>query len=89
MISNLDFGFEFTVCEVLFGFPKHVLDSDLLNFLILMGKWYINKNKSEEKPLMLFEFLVIIKKKLEVMIKGSEMVGRRTKSWHDTLLEVI
>ena len=89
MISNLDFGFEFTICEVLFGFPKHVIDSDLLNFIILMGKWYINKNKSEEKSKMLFEFLVIIKKKLELMIKGSEMVGRKTKSWHDTLLDVL
>ena len=54
-----------------------------------MGKWYTNKNKSEEKSIMLFEFLVIIKKKIEVMIKCSEMVGRKTKSWHDALLDVL
>ena len=54
-----------------------------------MRKWNINKNKTEEKPTMLFKFLVIIKKKLDVMIKGSEMVGRKTKSWQDTLLDVL
>ena len=36
MIANLNCGFEFTVCEILFGFPDHSIpDTEILNFLIL------------------------------------------------------
>ena len=64
MVVTLDFGFEFTICEVLFCFAKHVPDSNLLYFLILMGKWYINTKKSEEKTIMFFKFLITIKNKI-------------------------
>ena len=59
------------------------------SFLIQMDQRYINKKKSEEKPIMFFEFLITIRKKLELMIKGLDIVGRDTKWWQDTLLEVL
>ena len=32
MIANLNFGFEFTVCEILFGIPLHgVPDAEFVN----------------------------------------------------------
>ena len=58
MVANLNFGFEFTVYEVLFGFPDHsVPDTEILSFLILMGKWYLNNSKTKEKSIYFFEFL--------------------------------
>ena len=48
----LEIDIEFTICEVIFGIP---LNSDpykhLINYIILVAKWYINKNKEQIKPL--------------------------------------
>ena len=48
-----------------------------------MGKWYINKNKSEEKPIILFEFLVIIKRNRSyVKGLGSSWAGDEIVAGH-------
>ena len=57
------------MCEVIFGIPDtNNPDIKLLNFLILMGKWYINKCKSNETQIYFFEFLMILKSKVNLMI---------------------
>ena len=70
MISNLEYGFELTVCEILFGIPmnNNYDDSRLLNFLILFGKWYINKRKSNQNPIYFLEYLTLIKDKVRTMM---------------------
>ena len=69
MIENVGYGFELTVCEVIFGIPDtNNPDLRLLNFLILMEKWYINKCKSNETQIYFFEFLRILKNKVDMMI---------------------
>ena len=35
--------------------------------LILIGKWYINKCKSTENQIYFFEFLIILKNKVNIM----------------------
>ena len=68
MISNLGYGFELTVCEINFGIPNtNNPDIKLLNFVILLGKWYLNKCKSTEKQIYFFEFLNILKNKVNIM----------------------
>ena len=53
MVTNLNFGYEFTVCEIIFGFQNHsVPDVEIINFLKLMGKWYLNNSKSKEKLIL-------------------------------------
>ena len=90
MIANLNFGFEFTVCEILFGFPNHsVPDIETLNFLILMGKWYLYNIKSKDKPILFFEFLIILREKLELMVGGAAVVGREILPWQSALYEVL
>ena len=60
MIDNLGYGFELTVCEIIFGIPNtNNPDIKLVNFFILLGKWYINKCKSTEKQIYFFEFLIL------------------------------
>ena len=90
MVANLHFGFEFVVGKVLFGFQTHsVPDTELLNFLILMGKWYINHSKTKEKQIYFFEFLSLIREKLELIINGASSVGRNAESWQSVLLEAL
>ena len=60
-------------------------NTNILNF----KRVGIKDTKPRKLLITMDSYQAIIKKKLEVMIKGSEMVGRRTKSWHNTLLEVI
>ena len=68
MIDNLGYGFELTVCEIIFGIPNtNNPDIKLVNFLTLLGKWYINECKSTEKNKYFFEFLTILKNKVNIM----------------------
>ena len=68
MIDNLGYGFELTVCEIIFGIPNtNNPDIKLVNFLTLLGKWYINKCKTTEKQIYFFEFLTILKNKVSIM----------------------
>ena len=63
MVANPHFGFDFVVCEVLFGFQTHsVPDAELLNFLILLRKWYINHSKTKEKTDIIFDSCPLYKR---------------------------
>ena len=50
----------YTVCEIIFGYglrePKVSEITIVHNMLILLGKWFINKAKSNEKPLVFENF---------------------------------
>ena len=87
MVANLHFGFDFVVCEVLLGFPTHsVPEAELLNFLILMGKWYLNHSKTREKQIYFFEFLSLIQEKLELILNGAVIVGRNAEPWQSAFI---
>ena len=48
-ISNLSYGIELTVCGVLFGIPScNNPDLKIINFLIHIGKWYLNNSKTNQ-----------------------------------------
>ena len=50
MIANLNFGFEFTICEILFISPNHsVPEAEIIICLIFMGKLYLNNSKTKNK----------------------------------------
>ena len=62
---NLSIGYKLTECEILFGIPiSNTIDLEIMNFLILMGKQYINKQKTGKKDIYFFEFLNPIRSKL-------------------------
>ena len=60
----------FTVCEILFGFP---LTGDVIfeaiNYLILIGKWFLNHKKCKDSVIYFSEYKSLIKSKLEVALK--------------------
>ena len=48
---------------------KYGLKPELLsrNFIFLLGKWYINKKKSQDQIIRLSDFLAILKSKLIIL----------------------
>ena len=58
---------KFTVCEILLGIPCRA-NSELLmiNYLILLGKWYINERKTKDKLILFQDILAQLKSKLVV-----------------------
>ena len=64
---------EYTVCEVLFGYgvnEKKLSSINMIqNFLILLGKWYINISKTNGKPLVFNEYLLLLKSKSKIYLK--------------------
>ena len=66
----LEVKFQFTVCEILFG----LLDYDTkdyvikaINFVLLLGKWFINKCKTKNTDTHIFEFQTRVKSKLQAL----------------------
>ena len=59
----------------------------LYNVELLMLK-YLNHSKTKEKPIYFFEFLSLIREKLEWIINVAAIVGRNAEPWPSVLLEV-
>ena len=66
MTSNFNFGIELMVCEVLFGLPTNQ-DLKSINFSILIGKWYLNNSKTQNKPIYSFDLISLIKEKTKIL----------------------
>ena len=63
--TNLEIKYDLTICEVLFGIPTNTsADMDIINFLILIGKYYINKTKINNKDFYFIEFIECIRNKI-------------------------
>ena len=90
MINNLNLGIELTVCEVLFGLPtNNNPDLKLTNFLILIGKWYLNNSKTQNKPIYFLDFITLIKDKTEVLRRINKMNNEEVESWVADLWAVV
>ena len=65
MTQNLEFSFKFSICEIIFGLiGLNDENIKITNFLILITKFYINKNRTKEEPLYFFELLSVIRQKV-------------------------
>ena len=89
MLNNIEFCFDLTICEVLFGIPITNNDMKLLNFLIIIAKHYINKIKVLEKPLYFIELLSHIRQKVRIMEYIDGSLGGDGMGWLDALLDVL
>ena len=54
-----------------------------------MGKWYLNNFKTKEKSILFFEFLSILREKLELIVGGAAIVGRDVLPWQSPLYDVL
>ena len=53
--------FQFTICDIIFGIPIKKENIDLLNFIIIIGKQYINKMRTQNQELKFNNFPKILK----------------------------
>ena len=91
-ITNiLDLTFDFTVCEIIFGIPNinNQNEIDIINFLILYGKWYINKIKTEGKPMYFINFIELIKNRIIIIDNANTIQLRVNKTWLNMLKDMI
>ena len=66
LFQILEIKFRFTICEILLGIPVENDNTiSTLNLIILLGKSYINMKRSKKENLYLFEFITIVKEKME------------------------
>ena len=62
--SNLDTNIQFTICEIVFGITITGNSRiNTINFLILIGKLFINKSRTNKQPLYFINFLALLKDK--------------------------
>ena len=61
----------FTVCEVIFGLCEASHTDGCIefvfNYIILLGKWYINKSRSNNQRITFSNFPSLVKEKLEIL----------------------
>ncbi len=89
--NNLQLKFSFTVCEIIFGIPLDNAQPEIvmINFIILLGKWYINKNRTDEKLLYFINFIELVKEKIEIMTNANQINSRDNKAWQETLQSIL
>ena len=79
---NLELRFNFKICEILFGIiPTTNADLCIINYLILLGKWYINNKKNKNKKLLFSEFLLVVKNKLSLIHGLHNVKGKLNTFW--------
>ena len=86
LANTQNLSFKFTLLEVLLGIPcrKYSMLS-IINYVLLLGKWFIHKSKivnSEEIDFL--EFINILKKKLEI-----ELYVAKCKMQNDNYIEYL
>ena len=88
--QNLDINFPLTECEILFGIPNNNdIKIQIINFLILLTKWFINHKKTQEKELYFIDLLTCFrdKVKLNILIQSRENIFK--KDWVEVLNDAL
>ncbi len=91
MKSNIEIEYNFTVCEVIFGIPFKVnhIALQIINFILLLGKWYMNKIKTEGKVLYFISFLELLSEKIHIITNINKINSCPNKVWQDTLKNIL
>ena len=77
-------------CEILFGIPNATNEYlELINFMIIITKWYINAQRSNEKPLYFFELLNVTRTKVKTLNLANSMNNRTNRPWQDLLDDIL
>ena len=88
--DNLDTSMKFTVCEILFGICIENNDSfNIMNFLILLGKKFINKSRSNSEPLYFINFLSFLKEKIENIVYIKTINSHELNGWESELANAL
>ena len=90
MDNNLEINMHFTECEVVFGLPySNSVEVKIMNYLIILLKWFINNTKNEEKTLYFVNFLSLLKEKTNCMTYYNVINEHILKDWQEKLCSVL
>ena len=90
LYNQIEIKLNLKECEILFGIPNAInADIELINFVIIITKWYINAQRTEEKAMFFIELLSKIKNKVKILIITNNMNNRANKPWQDRLDEIL
>ena len=88
--DNLDTSMKLTICEVIFGINIQGNKSiDTINFLILIGKRFINKSRTDKQPLYFLNFLALIKEKIHLTTYNRLINNQPIKDWEMELMDIL
>ena len=61
LYEHIDIQLNLQESEILFGIPNAInKDIELINFVIIITKWYINTQRSNDKPIYFLKLLSAI-----------------------------
>jgi len=87
--SNLEIKYLLTECEVIFGIPfTNSPDLKLINFLIILSKWYINNTKTNNKPLYFIELITVIREKITLINYLNKSNSIENEDWQNQLYDI-
>ncbi len=90
MSNNLEVSFPLTICEIIFGIPEEKnSDLKIINYLILTGKWYINKMRTNNTELYFISYLHLVRKKVELLLLNNTIHSRTNQTWQVKLSEAV
>ena len=84
--NNLLLIYRLTECEILLGIPNtNSTDLQIMNFLILFTKCFINRKKTLKSQIYFIDLLKELKIKVEIIMLSNLMNDRQTDEWLDQL----
>ena len=85
--ENLDTSFNLTICEIMFGIPIDYNQTiKAINFMIILGKWFINNSRSLDIPINFQNNLAFLKTKIDQMILNKTIINVDPHLWEIDLL---
>ena len=61
----------------------------VINYLILMGKWYINNTKQNEKALYFLDFLTVLQGKIRALLLANKINNRQNIEWQQIFADAL
>ncbi len=86
MLTSLETKINLTGFDVIFGLQiqrNSIIDA--FNYIILLGKYFINKSRTNEKPLYFIDFLRLLKEKIECIIEINNTNSWGNQLWQEKL----
>lgn len=88
--NNLNTYFRLSECEIIFGLTANDTDDmRAINFIILLTKWYINKQRSQNLEMYFFEVLQLIRSKIDSMSYNRLYKGETPITWQHNLMVIL
>lgn len=89
LYENLKIKINLTECEILFGIPFHKDNKlKIINFVVLLGKWFINKTRTADIPIYFINFLTTLRDKVETMCNINPM-NTTSDKWYKDILDIL